>query len=295
MRCLRSEAITEVDTDMSDEYVYEVGTADFVSKVVEKSKSVPVLVDFWAEWCAPCRQLGPVLERVVQRLRGKVVLAKVNVEENQALAQQLRISSIPAVKLLVDGKIAGEFMGAIPEDAVMKFLDERLPSAGEEEGGDEADDLLQAGRYDEAETAFREAVESNPENMKAVEGLLRSLLFQWKTDEAEKVIEGLEVPERSMELLKEGMDFWRESKDVSSDWKPAEGTPPVEGFLKSAAYHAKLGAYLEAMENLLEIVKRDKEYRNGIGKRALVFLFVLIGHDDPAVKEYQTLLPRWLY
>ena len=279
---------------MAGEFVFKAGTADFITKVIEKSKTIPVLVDFWAEWCAPCKRLEPVLEQVVKKLGGKVLLAKVNVDENQGLAQQMRVTSIPNVKLIVDGKIAGEFMGAIPEEAVMKFLSEHLPKAKDEEG-DKGEALLESGRYPDAEKAFRKSLEPEPQNPKALEGLVRSLLFQWKIEDADKVIQGIEVPERSIELMKEGMDFWREVKDVPEDWKPSEGVSPVESFLKAAEYHAKSANYREAMENLLEIVKRDKEYRNGIGKRAMVFLFVLIGHEDATVKEYQTTLPRWLY
>ncbi len=279
---------------MAGEYVFNVGTNDFIELVIEKSRDVPVLVDFWAEWCAPCRMLGPVLERIVEKLGGKVLLAKLDVDQNKELAQRFKVSGIPAVKLFIDGKIAGGFTGAMPEEQVLAFLNKYLPSEGDK-SFEQAEELRKAGRLDEAEKMLKQILEKEPGRSDILESLVKVELLEWKIDDAEKTIEGIEVPDKSIELLRDGLDFWREAASIEPDWKPSEDDSKLETFLKAAEYHAKDSHYSDAMENLLEIVKRDKTYRNGIAKRALVFLFVLLGFEDPAVKEYQTLLPRWLY
>lgn len=279
---------------MASQFVFDVGIKDFIKQVIEKSKKTPVLVDFWAEWCGPCRTLGPMLERIVNSLNGQILLAKVDVDKNQELAAQMRIQSIPAVALFVNGKIADSFVGAIPEEEILAFLEKYLPEQADKPY-ENALKLFKSGRLTDAEKALRQIIAKEPQHQDAVELLMRILLMQFKIDEADKTISGIEVPTKGMELLRDGFDFWREVASIQPDWKPSIGENELENLLKAAEYHAKDKRSADAMEQLLEIVKRDKTYRNGIAKRALVFLFVLIGSDDPAVKEYQTLLPRYLY
>ena len=279
---------------MASQYVFDVNTKDFIKKVIEKSKLTPVLVDFWAEWCGPCKQLSPALERIVNSLNGQILLAKVDVDKNQELAAQMRIQSIPAVALFVNGKIAESFVGAIPDEEIMAFLEKYLPEKVDKPY-ENALKLFKTGRLTDAEKALRQIIAKEPQHQDAVELLVRVLLMQFKIDEADKAISGIEVPTKGMELLRNGFDFWREVASVQPDWKPSVRANELDNLLKAAEFHAKDKRSADAMEQLLEIVKRDKTYRDAIGKRALVFLFVLIGGEDPNVKEYQTLLPKYLY
>jgi putative thioredoxin len=157
----------------------DVTEATFATAVIERSKQVPVVVDFWAEWCAPCRQLGPVLERAVAQRAGQVELVKVDTDSNQALAQAFRIQGIPAVKAFKDGSVVSEFTGALPPPAVERFLDELLPS--------EADDLVAEG--DEA--ALRRALELEPGRGDAALPLAKLLHARGDSDEAATVLENV--------------------------------------------------------------------------------------------------------
>src|SRR5262249_17686302 len=141
--------------------VFDVTDADFEAQVIERSKQVPVVVDFWAPWCGPCRVLGPLLERLAEEYGGKFVLARVNTDENPGLAGAFRVQSIPMVIGVRDGALAGHFVGALPESGVRDFLAQLLPSDGERMAGD-AIALLAAGKTSEAEKIFRQAIEVGP-------------------------------------------------------------------------------------------------------------------------------------
>jgi putative thioredoxin len=156
--------------------IYDVGEADFEKRVVERSRELPVVVDFWAAWCGPCKQLTPVLERAVTARAGKVELAKVDTDANQRLSAAFRIQGIPAVKAFSDGKVASEFTGAMPPQQVERFFDALVPS--------EAQELAERGAAAGDEQALRRALELDPANAGAMRELGRILLRRGDTDEA---------------------------------------------------------------------------------------------------------------
>jgi len=152
--------------------VVEVGDADFAERVVEESKRRPVVVDFWADWCGPCKTLGPVLEKVAEEHNGAFLLAKVDVDANRGVSQQFRIQSIPNVWAFVDGKPVDQFVGAIPEPAVREWIARLLPTEADLEAS-RALEAEREGRVDEAERGYREVLVEDPSNRAATLGLAR--------------------------------------------------------------------------------------------------------------------------
>jgi putative thioredoxin len=161
--------------------VFDVGEQEFMERVVERSRELPVVVDFWAEWCGPCRALSPALERAANERAGKVELAKVDVDQNQSLSQSFGVQGIPAVKAFRDGRVVAEFTGAIPPAEVERFFDKLVPS--------EADELAAAG---DDEESLRKALELDPQHSGAALALARLLLKRGETDEALALLEPLE-------------------------------------------------------------------------------------------------------
>jgi putative thioredoxin len=161
--------------------VFDIGEREFMERVVERSRELPVVVDFWAEWCGPCKALSPALERAANERAGKVELAKVDVDQNQSLSQSFGVQGIPAVKAFRDGRVVAEFTGAIPPAEVERFFDKLVPS--------EADELAAAG---DDEESLRKALELDPQHSGAALALARLLLKRGETDEALALLEPLE-------------------------------------------------------------------------------------------------------
>jgi len=175
----------------SQSVIFDVSTAEFDERVLKASAEVPVVVDFWAEWCAPCRSLGPVLERLVAGYGGKLLLAKLNVDKAPELAARYGVQGIPAVKVFRDGKVATEFVGALPEADVARVLASAVPSAADEMVRD-ADQRLKAGKIDEAESLYRRALETEEGHTGALLRLGTLLLERGDFGEGRKLLGGIE-------------------------------------------------------------------------------------------------------
>ncbi|MGH7789329.1 MAG: thioredoxin domain-containing protein, partial [Candidatus Binatia bacterium] len=177
-----------VESAAANPWVFDVGDQDFEAKVIERSRTVPVVVDLWAPWCGPCRTLGPLLERLATEHEGAFVLAKVNVDEAQGLAQAFKAQSIPMVVGIRDGALVAHFVGAQPEPEVRNFLARLLPSEGERLAV-EAAALRAAGQTVQAEAGFRSALELEPRAEPALIGLAEILAERGENDEALALLE----------------------------------------------------------------------------------------------------------
>src|SRR6056300_908183 len=176
-------------------FVIDINQDQFVAEVVEKSKTTPVIVDFWAPWCGPCKQLTPILEKLVNKHNGKVILAKVNVDENQGIAGQLNIQSIPMVYGFVDGRPIDAFQGAQPESKIQAMIDKLIEATPGNELPqllEEAGILFKDQKFDEALKAYENLIVSYPGNPIAVIGLLRCFVQLKKYNEAKEILDSLD-------------------------------------------------------------------------------------------------------
>lgn len=277
---------------MASDYIIDVTEADFEYQVLAYSQNVPVVVDFWAEWCGPCRTLGPLLERLAEEAQGAFRLAKVNVDENQNLAMRYAVRSIPFVKAFRHGQMVAEFIGAQPEPKVREFIRSIAPSPGDlalEKGLS----LLNMGQPANAEVSFREVLEKSPANPSALLGLAKSLLQQGKHGESHAILVNFPASREfnaAMQLLPLSQalhDFETGLASLSDD--------PLEAAYDNALRLVKLGNLEAAMDGLLDILRKDKHFHGEIARKVFVSLLELLGENNPVTRQYRAELSSVLF
>ena len=279
--------------------IIDVGDEDFEREVLERSKDVPVVVDFWAPWCAPCRALGPVLERLAAEHGGAFVLAKVNVDESPAVARALRIQSIPAVKAFRDGHIALEFVGAQPESAVRQFLAAVLPTEADRRAR-EGESRLAAGDTAAAEAGFTAALALDPRHPRALLGLARLHVARGDDTEALTLLE--RVPP-SASVAREAERLAAEIRtrvDATGDEATLRGRVranpgDLDARLQLGRVLAARGRYAEALAELLEVVRRDPGHADQAARKAMLDVFEVVGARDPLTEKYRSELAQALF
>lgn len=287
--------------------------ATFMQDVIEASRSVPVLVDFWADWCGPCKQLTPVLEKVVTAARGKVRLVKIDIEANRALAAQLTqiglpLQSIPMVAAFWKGQILDLFQGALPESDIKKFVEAALKAAG---GGtmpatellQEATVAMETNQPGHAAELFSGVLGEEPENPKAWAGLIRAMLA---LDDEEAAAAALaDVPEKikdspeiagaraALELKQEGRKAAQEMEEVQA--RLAANPNDYAARCELATGLNVAGKHEEAADELLQVIRADQNWNDGAAKQQLLRFFEAWGHDAPATLAARRRLSSLLF
>ncbi|WP_317057696.1 tetratricopeptide repeat protein [Roseovarius rhodophyticola] len=283
-------------TPAADDLIKDVSEADFMTEVVEMSQTVPVIVDFWAPWCGPCKTLGPALEAAVAKAKGAVRMAKVNVDENQMIAGQLQVQSIPTVYAFYKGQPIDGFQGAVPPSEIDAFVARTVEAAGGDASGglDEAvaaaQEMLDQGAASDAAQTFAAILQEDGENAAAYAGLVASYLALDDPDQAEAILNGapasiaespeLEAAHAQLALARQAADAGpvaelRAAVEANADDHQAR-------FDLAQALQAA-GQSEEAVNELLELFRRDREWNDAAAKTQLFTIFEALKPNDPIV------------
>lgn len=287
------------------ELIRETTTKDFRADVLEPSRSVPVLVDFWAPWCGPCRQLTPVLEKAVRDAKGKVRLVKMNIDDHPQIPGQLGIQSIPAVIAFKDGQPLDGFMGAIPESQVTAFINRVAgPSgpSGAEQALAAAADALEAKDYANAAALFSNLLQNDPNNMAALAGLVRCFVALGELEQARGLLQGLTQAQEKDAAISGARTALELAEQGAKLGKPADLLKKLEADPNDHQTRFDLALILNgegdragATDQLIEIVRRNRAWNDEAARKQLLQFFEAWGFKDPAAAEGRQRLSTLLF
>lgn len=273
------------------ENIIDVTEETFIEDVLEQSEQLPVIVDFWAPWCSPCRMLSPILERLAADPNLSFILAKVNVDNNPNLSMQYQVQSIPAVLAFVDGDVADEFIGVQPEPYIRQFIEQLIP--GElNEALNEAQSLLATRHWVKAEQAFRDLIAEHANRPEVALNLAKTLLAQGEGCEARDLLKGIKDGTELVQaekLLPLAKYLCLIAEDITDD----EDLSPLEVQYRQGARLISRGNLPAAMDGLLDVLRQDKRY--GQARQVIVGLFALLGDEDDLTQTYRPELASVLF
>ena len=284
--------------------ILDINQDQFIEEVVEKSKTIPVLVDFWAPWCGPCKQLTPILENLVKKKNGKIILAKINVDENQGIAGQLNIQSIPTVYGFVDGKPIDAFQGAQAESKIEEMINKLIDATPGNEVPkllEEADNLFKDQKFEEAQKKYETLVGMDPGNPKVIGGLLRCLVQIKKYDDAQEMMESLDdetLKDEEILKIKKLLANLETDKDGDiEELKLLVTNDPndKEKRFELAEKYLSLNETERGFNELLTIFEKDQKWNDEAAKKKLLEFFDLLGFNDPNVLEARKKLSSLMF
>jgi len=285
---------------ISVDYIYDVNSSTFDTRVINKSHQTPVLVDFWAAWCGPCQTLMPLLRKIAEQYQGAFILAKVNTDLEKEIATQYQIRSLPTVALFKNGQIVNQFVGAQPESAIKKMLSSHVRSESDIEL-ERAVTLLNVGDNHKAVNNLRAAIDKYPHDDQLRLKLAEVLLEDKAPDQANLILSKVsrETKDNDVyEKLQIRIEFQQKddpSLTLDDMVKQVQSNPgDIAARDKLAIRYVLSGAWEQAMEEYLEIVKRDRAYMNDAGRKSLLKIFNLLGGSGEMVNRYRALLAQIL-
>ena len=288
--------------------IKESSEAAFAQDVIEVSQEVPVIVDFWAPWCEPCKQLGPLLAKVVTEANGAVKMVKIDIDQNQNLAQQLRIQSIPAVYAFYQGKPVDAFQGAQPESQIREFVTKLTQTAGTEEKSpadealEQAEALIESGQFEQAGAVYSQVVQHAPDNITAKAGLARCCIETGNTAGAQELIDTLSDDERmdtAFTSVISALDLAEKAAEAG-DLGPLQVAVEANPKDHEARYNLALALYAggqaeAAIDALIEIIRQNRGWNDDAARLELLKLFEAIGPTDPLTMDGRKKLSSILF
>lgn len=271
--------------------IIDVNEETFIQDVLEQSEELPVIVDFWAPWCGPCRMLSPILERLAADPNLNFVLAKVNVDNNPNLSMQYRVQSIPAVLAFVDGDVADEFIGVQPEPKIRQFIQRLIPSELDEALSD-AQSLLGTRHWVKAEQVLLDLMLEHPERADVALSLAKALLAQGEGCEARDFLQGIKDGQELIEAEKL-LPLASYLCLIAEDLTDEADLPELEIQYRQAARLISRGNLAAAMDGLLDVLRQDKRYSEA--RQVMLAMFALLGDDDDLTQTYRTELASVLF
>ncbi len=294
-------------------FVLDVAESDFETQVIEKSKTLPVVVDFWAPWCGPCRQLGPVLEKLAAEWNGAFLLVKLNTDEAPTISQALQITSIPLVLAFRDGQVVDEFVGALPESEIRTWLTTLAPPtaaepaptaepAAPESGVTRADKFRAGGRFDDAEAILNVLLATDRDDPAALLGMARLRLDQKRDAEALALIDQIppgeerRIGDRLAAEARIRGTAGEATADIATLNRRIETAPEdLEARYQLARALAAAGQHEESLSHYLALVRADRAFRDDAGRKGMLDLFQVLGSEDPLTDRFRRALSQVLF
>jgi len=277
---------------MANDHIIDVSELNFQYEVLAYSQNTPVLVDFWAEWCQPCKVLGPLLERIVAEAGGSVRLARLNIDQNPNLAMQYGVRSIPTVKAFVQGQVAGEFVGLQPEVRIREFISKIVPPSPLDLALEKAHSLLTAHDWKNAEILFLQVLEQKPSDSVVLLGLAKSRLAVGNAQDALEILKDF-PPSRESTQSQILLPYARSLLDYKTGKLLEQDV--LDTAFNNCLRLASTGKIEPALDGLLDILRKEKSWREKLAQKSFLALLELLGEDDPQTRQYRQELASILF